>query len=127
MLLIKPSCGCDLRKSGHRDAKLEISQRVRFRNCGDLMLIHRRMRTIAGPVPSEDPSATLAITVDPEVHRQVVEAAAAEGVSVSNWMVAAASRQLKIRDGLMHEFHCAHQECGSQFTASDRYYLMRQV
>jgi hypothetical protein len=25
-----------------------------------------------------------------------------------------------IRDGLMHEFHCAHQECGSEATESDR-------
>ena len=27
----------------------------------------------------------------------------------------------------MHEFTCGHQECGSQFTASDKDYLMRQV
>jgi predicted small metal-binding protein len=78
-------------------------------------------------VSNEDPSSNLAVTIDPDVHRQVVEAASAEGVSVSSWMTAAASRQLKIRDGLMHAFHCAHQECGSQFTASDKYYLMRQV
>jgi predicted small metal-binding protein len=78
-------------------------------------------------VSSEDPSQKLAIMVDSGVYRQVVEAAGAEGVSVSSWMTAAASRELKIRDGLMHEFHCAHQECGSQFTASDKYYLMRQV
>lgn len=78
-------------------------------------------------VTSEDPTPTATITVDPGVHRQVVEAAAAEGVSVSSWMTAAASRQLKIRDGLMHEFQCAHQECGSYITASDKYYLMSQV
>ncbi len=78
-------------------------------------------------VTSEDASPKLSITVDPDVHRQVVEAAAAEGVSVSSWMTAAASRELKIHDGLRHEFHCAHQECGSQFTASDRHYLMRQI
>lgn len=78
-------------------------------------------------VPSEDPSPKLAITLDPDIHRQVVEAADTEGVSVSRWMTAAASRQLKIRDGLMHEFRCAHQECGSQLAASDKYYLMRQV
>lgn len=78
-------------------------------------------------VSSENPAPKLVITVDPVVHRQIVEAAAAEGLSVSSWMTAAASRELKIRDGLMHEFHCAHQECGSQLTASDRHYLMRQV
>jgi predicted small metal-binding protein len=27
----------------------------------------------------------------------------------------------------MHEFTCGHQECGSQFTASDKDVLMRQV
>ncbi|HEY6424650.1 MAG TPA: DUF1059 domain-containing protein [Pseudonocardiaceae bacterium] len=27
----------------------------------------------------------------------------------------------------MHEFNCGHQECGSQFRASDKDYLMRQV
>jgi predicted small metal-binding protein len=78
-------------------------------------------------VTSEESSPKTAVTVDPDVHRQVVQAAAAEGVSVSSWMSAAASRQLNIRDGLMHQFRCAHQECGSQLTASDRYYLMRQV
>ena len=27
----------------------------------------------------------------------------------------------------MHEFQCGHQECGSQFTASDKSYLMIKV
>lgn len=27
----------------------------------------------------------------------------------------------------MHEFVCGHQECSSQFTASDKTHLMRQV
>jgi hypothetical protein len=51
-------------------------------------------------VPRGNPSPKLAITVDPDVHQQVVEAAAAEGVSVSSWMTAAARRALKVRDGL---------------------------
>jgi hypothetical protein len=51
-------------------------------------------------VPRGNPSPKLAITVDPDVHRQVVDAAATEGVSVSAWMTAAARRALKIRDGL---------------------------
>jgi hypothetical protein len=42
----------------------------------------------------------LAITVDADVHEQVVAAAADEGVSVSAWMTAAARRALLIRDGL---------------------------
>jgi predicted HicB family RNase H-like nuclease len=33
-------------------------------------------------MPRGDPSRELAITVDPDVHAEVVEAAAAEGVSV---------------------------------------------
>jgi len=51
-------------------------------------------------VPRGNPSPKLAITVDPDIHRQVVEAAEAEGVSVSSWMTAAARRALKVRDGL---------------------------
>lgn len=51
-------------------------------------------------MPRGNPSPKLAITVDPDVHRQVVEAADAEGVSVSSWMTAAARRALKVRDGL---------------------------
>ncbi len=51
-------------------------------------------------MPRGNPSPKLAITVDPGVYRQVVEAAAAEGVSVSAWMTAAAGRALKVRDGL---------------------------
>ena len=51
-------------------------------------------------VPRRNPSPKLAITVDPEVHEGVVQAAAEEGVSVSAWMTAAARRTLLIRDGL---------------------------
>lgn len=51
-------------------------------------------------MPRGNPSPKLAITVDSDVHRQVVEAADAEGVSVSFWMTAAARRALKARDGL---------------------------
>lgn len=51
-------------------------------------------------MPRGKPSPKLAITVDPEVHEQVLAAAAAEGVSVSAWMTDAARRALVIRDGL---------------------------
>ncbi len=27
----------------------------------------------------------------------------------------------------MHEFTCGHQECSSQFSSSDKEYLMRQI
>lgn len=51
-------------------------------------------------MPRGNPSPKLAITVDPDVHDQVLEAAAAEGVSVSAWMTNAARRALLTRDGL---------------------------
>jgi hypothetical protein len=51
-------------------------------------------------MPRGNPSPKLAITVDPEVHAQVVAAAKEEGVSVSAWMTAAARHALRIRDGL---------------------------
>ena len=52
-------------------------------------------------VPRGKPSPKLAITVDPDVHEQVVAAAAREGVSVSAWMTEAARRALLVRDGLL--------------------------
>ncbi len=51
-------------------------------------------------MPRGNPSPKLAITVDPDVHAQVVAAAREEGVSVSAWMTTAARRALRIRDGL---------------------------
>lgn len=57
-------------------------------------------RGIARSVPRGNASPKLAITVDPDVHAEVVEAAAAEGFSVSAWMTAAARRALRVRSGL---------------------------
>ena len=51
-------------------------------------------------MPRGNPSPKIAITVDPDVHARVVAAAAAEGISVSAWMTAAARRALLLRDGL---------------------------
>ncbi len=51
-------------------------------------------------MPRGRPSPKLAISVDPDVHEQVVAAAATEGVSVSAWMTEAARRRLVVRDGL---------------------------
>lgn len=51
-------------------------------------------------MPRGKPSPKLAITVDADVHRRVIAAAADEGVSVSAWMTEAARRALLIRDGL---------------------------
>lgn len=51
-------------------------------------------------MPRGRPSPKLAISVHPDVHEQVLAAAAAEGVSVSAWMTDAARRALQTRDGL---------------------------
>jgi hypothetical protein len=51
-------------------------------------------------VPRGKPSPKLAITVDPDVHAQVLAEAKRTGVSVSAWMTEAARRRLKIQDGL---------------------------
>lgn len=51
-------------------------------------------------MPRGKPSPKLAITVDPDVHAQVMAAAADDGLSVSAWMTNAARRALLVRDGL---------------------------
>ncbi|MGH2915032.1 MAG: hypothetical protein ACRDMX_08590 [Solirubrobacteraceae bacterium] len=51
-------------------------------------------------MPRGRPSPKLAITVDPDVHQRVREAAAEDQVSVSAWMTQAARAALTVRDGL---------------------------
>jgi hypothetical protein len=51
-------------------------------------------------MPRGRPSPKLAITVDPDVHERVLDAAAEGGVSVSAWMTAAARQALLVADGL---------------------------
>ena len=51
-------------------------------------------------MPRGNPSPKLAITVDSEVHRGIVNAAKADGVSVSAWITEAARTVLLVRDGL---------------------------
>jgi hypothetical protein len=51
-------------------------------------------------MPRGRPSPKLAITVDADVHEQVIAAAADEGISVSAWMTKAARGALLVRDGL---------------------------
>jgi len=51
-------------------------------------------------MPRGRPSPKLAITMDPDVHAGVVEAADAARMSVSAWMTDAARRALVIADGL---------------------------
>lgn len=51
-------------------------------------------------MPRGNPSPKLAITVDPDVHKSILAAAAEEGVSLSAWMTEAARDALKVRTGL---------------------------
>ena len=51
-------------------------------------------------MPRGNPSPRLAITVDPDVHENILAAAARDRVSVSAWMTNAAREALKRRAGL---------------------------
>ncbi|MGP8160732.1 MAG: hypothetical protein ACLQGJ_05850 [Candidatus Dormibacteria bacterium] len=70
-------------------------------------------------------SPKLAITVDPDVHRSLVAAAAATGVSVSAWMTEAARQALVVRDGLraVAEWEAEH----GSFTAEELAAARRRV
>lgn len=51
-------------------------------------------------MPRGNPSPKLAITVDPEIHENILAAATREGVSVSAWITVAAREALQRRAGL---------------------------
>ena len=51
-------------------------------------------------MPRGNPSPKLAITIDPDIHENILAAAARDGVSVSAWMTAAARQALQRRAGL---------------------------
>jgi hypothetical protein len=51
-------------------------------------------------MPRGNPSPKLAITIDPDIHQDILAAAARDGVSVSAWMTAAAHQALQRRAGL---------------------------
>ncbi|HEY1533820.1 MAG TPA: hypothetical protein VGF76_07370 [Polyangiaceae bacterium] len=51
-------------------------------------------------MPRGNPAIKLAVTVDADVHAKLLDAARAEGKSVSAWLTAAARRALLARDGL---------------------------
>lgn len=85
-------------------------------------------------MPRGHPSPKLGITVDPEVHKQVLNAAVEDGVSVSAWMTQAARKALLVRDGLKAvaeweqeqgpftnvELAAAHRRVADQLGRSDR-------
>ncbi|MBI4893260.1 MAG: hypothetical protein HY821_21740 [Acidobacteria bacterium] len=51
-------------------------------------------------MPRGNPSPKLAITIDPDIHEDILAAAARDGVSVSAWMTSAARMALQRRAGL---------------------------
>lgn len=51
-------------------------------------------------MPRGNPSPKLAITIDPDVHKNILAAAARDRVSVSAWMTSAAREALQRRAGL---------------------------
>jgi hypothetical protein len=51
-------------------------------------------------MPRGNPSPKLAITIDPDVHANILAAAARDGLSVSAWMTIAAREALRRRAGL---------------------------
>jgi hypothetical protein len=51
-------------------------------------------------MPRGNPSPKLAITIDPDIHENILAAAARDGVSVSAWMTLAAREALQRRAGL---------------------------
>jgi hypothetical protein len=51
-------------------------------------------------MPRGNPSPRLAITVDPDIHENILAAAARDRVSVSAWMTSAAREALQRRAGL---------------------------
>lgn len=80
-------------------------------------------------MPRGKPSPKLAITVDADVHDRVVDAAAAEGVSVSAWMTSAARRALLARDGLaaVAEWEAEHGALTAAELATARKRIAAQV
>jgi len=51
-------------------------------------------------MPRGNPSPKIAITIDPNIHENILAAAARDGVSVSAWMTTAAREALQRRSGL---------------------------
>ena len=51
-------------------------------------------------MPRGNPSPKLAITIDPDVHENILAAATRDGVSVTAWMTGAAREALQRRAGL---------------------------
>lgn len=69
-----------------------------LREFSSLQVSHRG--STVSDMPRGNPAVKLAVTIDANVHAKLVDAAEAEGTSVSAWLTAAARRALLVRDGL---------------------------
>ena len=76
-------------------------------------------------MPRGNPSPKLAITIDPDVHEDIIAAAAREGVSVSAWMTIAAREAVQRRAGLAAVAHWERQH--GRFTAEEMKEAHRRV
>jgi len=76
-------------------------------------------------MPRGNPSPKIAITIDPDIHRNVLAAAARDGVSVSAWMTSAAREALRRRAGLAAVALWEKQH--GPFTAEEREAARRNV
>jgi hypothetical protein len=76
-------------------------------------------------MPRGNPSPKLAITVNPDIHENILRAAAREGVSVSAWMTTAAREALQRRAGLAAV--ALWEEQHGRFTAEEMNRARRSV
>ena len=76
-------------------------------------------------MPRGNPSPKLAITIDPDIHKKILAAAAREGMSVSAWMTAAARQSLQRQTGLAAVARWEKQH--GRFTAEEMNQARRRV
>ena len=76
-------------------------------------------------MPRGNPSPKLAITVDPDIHKDILRAAARDRVSVSAWITSAARDALRRRAGLAAVARWEKQH--GRFTAEEMEEARRSV
>jgi hypothetical protein len=76
-------------------------------------------------MPRGNPSPKLAITIDPDVHANILSAAAHDGLSVSAWMTMAAREALQRKAGLAAV--ALWEERHGRFTAEEMNAARRRV
>jgi len=76
-------------------------------------------------MPRGNPSPKLAITIDPDIHEDILAAAARDGLSVSAWMTTAAREALRRRAGLAAVAQWEKQH--GRFTAEEMNEARRHV